>query len=213
MVGEASKICWGVTAGKASHNASNDRGVTAGKMGRNSSDYNTNTIPNYCIFDTFSLSTSNRHVRQCSPETYVAIHVVSRSVAEKLKAGKDVEAEMYDSVTIYFSDIVGFTLLSANSSPTQVGSYYNVTDSSPTQVRIYYNVTDSSPTQVGIYYNVTNSSPTQVCIYYNVTNSSPTQGRIYCAYIHVYDGFYNFTNICLQLFMGFSRLLYVNITC
>ena len=28
----------GVTAGKASHNASNARGVTAGKMGRNSSN-------------------------------------------------------------------------------------------------------------------------------------------------------------------------------
>ena len=28
----------GVTAGKASHNASNARGVTAGKMGRNSSE-------------------------------------------------------------------------------------------------------------------------------------------------------------------------------
>ena len=30
-------VCWGVTAGKASHNASSARGVTAGKMGRNSS--------------------------------------------------------------------------------------------------------------------------------------------------------------------------------
>ena len=30
-------LCWGVTAGKASHNASNARGVTAGKMGSNSS--------------------------------------------------------------------------------------------------------------------------------------------------------------------------------
>ena len=34
-------IMWGVTAGKASHNASNARGVTAGKMGRNSSTPNT----------------------------------------------------------------------------------------------------------------------------------------------------------------------------
>ena len=32
-----SEGCWGVTARKASHNASNVRGVTAGKMGRNSS--------------------------------------------------------------------------------------------------------------------------------------------------------------------------------
>ena len=38
----------GVTAGKASHNASNARGITAGKMGRNSSVYNhTNLI--YCV--------------------------------------------------------------------------------------------------------------------------------------------------------------------
>ena len=33
-------VYWGVTAGNASHNASNARGVTAGKMGRNSSYYN-----------------------------------------------------------------------------------------------------------------------------------------------------------------------------
>ena len=33
-------LCWGVTAGKASLNASNARGVTAGKMGRNSSSSN-----------------------------------------------------------------------------------------------------------------------------------------------------------------------------
>ena len=33
-------VCWGVTAGNASHNASNARGVTAGKMGRNSSYVN-----------------------------------------------------------------------------------------------------------------------------------------------------------------------------
>ena len=30
-------VCWGVTAGKSSHTASNARDVTAGKMGRNSS--------------------------------------------------------------------------------------------------------------------------------------------------------------------------------
>ena len=41
LVGGASYLCWGVTAGNESHNASNDSGVTAGKMGRNSSLFNT----------------------------------------------------------------------------------------------------------------------------------------------------------------------------
>ena len=34
------RAAWGVTARKASHNASNARGVAAGKMGRNSSHDN-----------------------------------------------------------------------------------------------------------------------------------------------------------------------------
>ena len=37
--------CWGVTAGKASHNASNASSVTAGKMGHNYSTLNHETAP------------------------------------------------------------------------------------------------------------------------------------------------------------------------
>ena len=55
-----------------------------------------------------------------------------RSVARQLLKGESVVAELYDSVSIFFSDLVGFAQLCLQSTPIQIinllNEFYSVTD-------------------------------------------------------------------------------------
>nr|XP_020633304.1 retinal guanylyl cyclase 2-like [Pogona vitticeps] len=51
--------------------------------------------------------------------------MLPRSVAEKLKTGSTVEPEYFEEVTIYFSDIIGFTAISALSEPIEIVDLLN----------------------------------------------------------------------------------------
>jgi atrial natriuretic peptide receptor B len=56
---------------------------------------------------------------------YIHAKNYCRVVADELKLGRNVKPQMFASATIYFSDIVGFTTLSSQSTPFEVVDFLN----------------------------------------------------------------------------------------
>ena len=72
-----------------------------------------------CIAEALATKTEELTVKKREAEALL-YEILPRSVADGLKEGRRVPGEYYENVTVYFSDIVGFTDIAASLTPQEV---------------------------------------------------------------------------------------------
>ncbi|CAG5136806.1 unnamed protein product [Candidula unifasciata] len=82
----------------------------------------TSSIQNYAIEASLK---SEQLIIEKQRSDSLLYQMLPKSVAQQLKRNKTVNAEYYEQVTLFFSDIVGFTNISAASTPLQVVAFLN----------------------------------------------------------------------------------------
>ena len=78
--------------------------------------------------------------------TYDRVLLTARIVADCLKTGRPYEPELFKYVTIYFSDIVSFTLLASEAEPMEVVDFLNDLWNVFDDIIVKYNVYKVGPT-------------------------------------------------------------------
>lgn len=89
-------------------------------------DYVMNTLEQYATSLEEEVEERTKEVIEEKKKSDILLYrMLPRTVADKLKVGETVEPENFDSVTVFFSDVVSFTTLASKCTPFQVVNLLN----------------------------------------------------------------------------------------
>ena len=144
MLKQLMETCWDENIMRRPHTIK-DCEATLNEMDPKKGELIENLISMLEMYSTNLENVVNKRTKQLQIESQRTEDLVSRllpkSVSENLKQGNTVEPENFDAVTVYFSDIVGFTSIAKASTPFEViallNNMYTLFDSISAKFDVY----------------------------------------------------------------------------